>query len=91
MRSEKRVPRIAFAGCLETLSSQESASGAKMQLSERSEFCIFAPAFRSFLQAESFCIRNPQFGEPFSQSASSGSLPSPRADLSDPNQVESKT
>ena len=45
----KRVPRIAFAGGIETLSSQESASGAKMQLSERSEFCIFAPVFSRFL------------------------------------------
>ena len=49
--SEKKVLRIAFAGCLETLSSQESASGAKIQLSERSEFCIFVPAFNRFLQA----------------------------------------
>jgi hypothetical protein len=49
--SGKRVPRIAFAGGLETLSSQESASGTKIQLSERSEFCIFVPAFSRFLQA----------------------------------------
>ncbi len=49
--SGKRIPRIAFAGCIETLSSQESASDSKIQLSERSEFCIFEPAFSRFLQA----------------------------------------
>ena len=49
--SGKRVPWIAFAGCIETLSLQESASGSKIQLSERSEFCIFETAFSRFLQA----------------------------------------
>ena len=47
--SGKRLPRLAFAGCIETLSSQESASVSKIQLSERSEFCIFDTAFSRFL------------------------------------------
>ena len=49
--SGKSFPRIAFAGCLETLSWQESALGPKIQLSERSKFCILGPAFSRFLQA----------------------------------------
>ena len=48
--SGRSFPRIAFAGCLETLGSQESALGPKIQLSERSEFCILGPAFRVCLK-----------------------------------------
>ena len=49
--SGKSFPRIAFAGRLETLGSQESALGSKILLSERSEFKILLPAFSRFLQA----------------------------------------
>ena len=48
--SEKSFTRIAFAGCLETLSWQESALERKIHLSERSELWIFLSVFSRFLQ-----------------------------------------
>jgi len=64
--SGKRIPRIAFAGCLETLSSKESASVSKIQLFERSEFCIFeTDADSCELRVSASETRNP--GNPFSR------------------------
>jgi len=65
--SGKRFPRIAFAGGLETLSWQESALGAKIRMSERSEFGFLLLFLADFwqLRVSGSETRNP--GEPFSR------------------------
>ena len=72
--SGKRFPRIAFAGDLETLSSQESALGAKIRMSERSEFGFLLLLLADFckLRVSGSETRNP--GEPFSRAYPSEQL-----------------
>ena len=72
--SGKRFPRIAFAGDLETLSSQESALGAKIRMSERSEFGFLPLFLADFckLRVSGSETRNPE--EPFSRAYPSEQL-----------------
>ena len=73
--SGKRFPRIAFAGGLETLSWQESALGAKIRMSERSEFGFLPLFLADFckLRVSGSETRNP--GEPFSRAYPSEQSP----------------